>query len=69
MPLIDKILADPHFVEYYLSSFLMAVPIARIFMRAGFRPYWVVLLVVPDIGLILCAVLLALRKWPQVKGA
>jgi hypothetical protein len=61
-------LTDMPFARYYIFSLLMAVPVARIFMRAGFRPYWVLLLAVPDAGLILCTALLALRKWPQNKG-
>ena len=53
-------------VMYYTSALLMAVPMARIFMRAGFKPYWIVLLVVPDAGLILCLAALALGKWRRV---
>jgi len=56
---------NPLFV-YYASALLMAVPLARIFMRAGFKPYWVVLLGVPDAGLILCLAALALGKWRRV---
>lgn len=52
-------------VMYYASALLMAVPLARIFMRAGFKPYWIVLLVVPDAGLILCLAALALGKWSK----
>ena len=50
---------------YYLFAMLAALPVARIFMRAGFKPYWALLLGVPDVGLILCAGLLAIRKWPK----
>ena len=69
MPLIDLIWSDPFLRLYYISAVLAAVPVARILMRAGFNPFWVVLLAVPDVGLILCVLLMALRKWPQAKGA
>jgi hypothetical protein len=48
---------------YYIFVLLAAVPVARIFMRAGFKPYWVLLLAVPDLGLVLCTLVLALGKW------
>lgn len=66
---LDLLLTNTPFARYYAFALLMVVPVARIFMRAGFKPYWALLLGVPDVGLILCMVLLALRKWPQGKGA
>ena len=69
MHIPDLLFADTHFIEYYLFSLLMVVPVGRIFMRAGFKPYGALLLGVPDIGLILYLALLALRKWPQKEGA
>ena len=68
MHLIDQIGADPLLRQYYIAALLMVVPVTRILLRAGFKPYWAALLVVPDVGLILCVALLALRKWPQAKG-
>jgi hypothetical protein len=53
-------------VMYYMAALLMAVPLARIFMRAGFKPYWIALLVVPDAGLVLCLTVLALGKWRRM---
>lgn len=53
------------FAEYYIFAALAAVPAARIFRRAGFKPYWALLLAVPDIGMVLCAGVLALRTWPK----
>lgn len=50
--------------QYYLFCLLAIVPVARIFMRAGFRPFWALLLAAPDIGFVLCLVVLAARKWP-----
>lgn len=55
------------FAGYYIFAALAFIPMMRIFYRAGFQPCWVVLLAVPDIGLILCAALLAFRKWPEKK--
>jgi hypothetical protein len=55
---------DP-MVRYYIFALLALIPIVRIFDRAGFRAYWATLLVVPQVGFILCAVALALKKWPQ----
>ena len=58
------VLPNPPFTVYYYVFALTAfIPVARIFERAGFRPYWAVLLCVPDIGLGVCSVVLALRKW------
>ncbi len=67
MHLIEQIWADPLLRQYYISAVLMAAPVARILVRARFKPWWAVLLVVPDIGLILCAALLAVNKWPNRK--
>jgi hypothetical protein len=69
--LLHTVLNDPHFVGYYKFVLLTIVPVGRIFMRAGFRPFWALFLAVPDIGLVLCTVFLALIKWPsrQPKGA
>lgn len=66
MHLVDLIQADR---QYYITAALIVVPMARILVRAGFKPFWVALLAIPDVGIILCALLMALRKWPQVKGA
>ncbi len=57
-----------HIARYYITAALLVVPFARLFIRAGFRPYWVVLLAVPDVGLALCILALALQKWKE-KGA
>lgn len=55
---------------YYIFALLVAWPVARIFMRAGFAPLWAALLLVPAYGLILCTFVLAVRKWPATaKGA
>jgi hypothetical protein len=53
------------FFQYYVFALLALIPVVQIFDKAGFRPYWAFLLVVPHVGLILCAAVLALKKWPQ----
>lgn len=53
------------FAQYYLFVLLVLIPVIRIFERAGFRPYWALLLAVPDAGIILCSAILALKKWPE----
>ena len=69
MPFAEYDLFELPFVKYYLFALAVCVPVGWIFRRAGFKPYWVALLGVPDIGLILCAALLAFRKWPQRQRA
>jgi hypothetical protein len=52
------------FAEYYFSALLVAAPVLWIFIHAGFRPFWTLLLAIPEVGLIACLLFLALRKWP-----
>lgn len=49
---------------YYVSVMLVMAPVVRIFMRAGFKPYWALMLLVPWAGYIGCAAALALFGWP-----
>lgn len=63
----STLLADPYFKAYYLFALAIAVPVGRIFQRAGFNPAWTFLLLVPDVGWILCIMLLGLRRWPATK--
>jgi hypothetical protein len=53
---------------YYIFCALAFLPVAGIFRFAGLRPWWAALLAVPVIGLILCALMLALHPWPQKEG-
>lgn len=53
---------------YYAAAAVLVMPVVRIFMRAGFNPAWAMLLLVPVIGYIVCAGMLALRKWPSAKA-
>jgi len=66
MHLIDLVRADR---QYYITVALLVIPVAQILRRAGFKPFWAALLLIPDVGIVLCTLLLALRKWPQAKGA
>jgi hypothetical protein len=50
-------------VLYYIFAALAVLPMARIYKRAGVTPYGVLLLAIPEAGLILSMVLLALTKW------
>lgn len=54
-------------VLYYLFAVIGMWPVAVIFRRAGFSPLWAAGMLVPPNGLILCAFILAVRKWPQAK--
>ena len=69
MNFIETIWADPLIKQYYILAALLIIPVAQIMRRAGFSPFWAVLMAVPGIGWILCILLLALRKWPHMKGA
>jgi len=51
---------------YYIAVMLMMAPAVRVFMRAGLRPFWALLLLVPLVGYILAAAALAFQKWPAV---
>lgn len=51
---------------YYLSAALVALPVAQIMRRAGFSVAGAALLLVPFIGLILTAGVLALQRWPAL---
>ncbi len=56
--------------QYYIFVLIMLWPMARIFRRAGFAPWWAAVLAVPMMGYLLCAGLLTLRRWPaNAKGA
>jgi len=67
MNLVEQLWADPLARQYYITMAVIVIPMARILLRAGFKPFWVVLLAVPAIGFLLCTLLMALRKWPQQK--
>lgn len=49
---------------YYVSVMLVMAPVVRIFMRAGFKPYWALMLLIPWAGCVGCTAILALYRWP-----
>lgn len=55
-------------VDPGLSLFLFNIaavwPLMRIFRRAGFSPWWALVIFVPVIGLIGVLGLLTMRRWP-----
>jgi hypothetical protein len=61
-------LQQPVWAYYMVAAFLM-MPVTRIFMRAGLHPAFALLLLVPQVGYIFCAGVLALKKWPSAKAA
>lgn len=58
------IFSDQMVQYYYMAVAVMMMPVLRIFIRAGLKPYWALLLLVPWVGYIFCACALAFRKWP-----
>ncbi len=52
---------------YYIAVALMMAPTVRVFMRAGLRSYWALLLLVPLVGFIIAAAALAFQKWPAAE--
>lgn len=52
---------------YYIAAALMMAPVVRIFMRAGLRAHYALLLLVPMLGFVLAAAALAFQKWPAAQ--
>ncbi len=48
---------------YYISALMVLYPVSRIFIRAGMSNAWAALLILPMVGYIPCAAVLAFRKW------
>ncbi|MDE1152013.1 MAG: hypothetical protein PW788_05680 [Micavibrio sp.] len=65
---MPEFLADymsPQLWHYYVSVLIVAVPMVRIFWRAGRNPLWALGLLVPYAGYIICAVPLGFTAWPK----
>jgi hypothetical protein len=60
--MLPPILSAMPFLQHYLFCLLSIVPVMAIFERMGFRPYWALLLAVPEVGLILCLLFLVFGK-------
>ena len=64
-------IGDIFFASFQLPGILVyglliAVPAWRIFQRAGFEPYWSLLVFVPVVGWVLALGWLAFKDWPAV---
>lgn len=62
---------EPHFpawpgfwVATAVGWLLVAIPMWRIFGRAGFRPWWALLTLLGPLGVLAALALLALWRWP-----
>jgi len=52
--------------QYYVSVAIVMIPVARIFIRAGLKPFWALGLLIPNVGYVLCAAVLGFNSWPKV---
>lgn len=62
-PSFDFVLKQPIWA-YYIAAALLMAPLVRIFMRAGLKPYFALLVLVPYVGYVLCAAALTFQRWP-----
>lgn len=60
-------MTTPLFVDMLLGLVIL-YPAWRIFVRAGFSPWWSLLVVVPVVGLLAALLVLGLRRWPAEGG-
>ena len=49
---------------YFVTVLLLIVPVWRIFRRAGFHPALSLVMLIPGVGILIAALLLAFRPWP-----
>jgi hypothetical protein len=49
-------------------SFLVILPLWRIYDRAGINPLWALLVFLPVVGLFLPLLVLAFARWPKIEG-
>ncbi|CAK0743437.1 DUF805 domain-containing protein [Azospirillaceae bacterium] len=62
---MEKLAHNPLF-GIMLFNVLSAWPFARILRRAGFRPWYALLVFIPAIGLLLVLAILGHRPWPNL---
>lgn len=55
-------------LDYYLPVLILIFPIWKILQRAGFSPYMSLLTLVPYLGLLIVALVLAFAQWPVQQG-
>ena len=54
---------DPGLVLFLFNA-VAVWPLMRIFRRAGFAPWWALLIFLPVVGLVLVLGILTVRRWP-----
>ena len=62
---MEGLVVDPGLVLVTFNA-LAVWPLMRICRRAGFAPWWALLIFVPLIGLLLVAGMLTFRRWPSL---
>lgn len=62
---VQTFAVDPGLV-LFLFNLLALWPLARICRRAGFAPWWALLVLVPVVGLLLVMTMLMVRRWPSL---
>lgn len=55
----------PPLWQYYISVMIVMLPMVRIFMRTGLKPFWALFLLAPWVGYVICAVVLGFNHWPK----
>lgn len=66
MPELQIYMQEHYIIAYYAMVAIMIVPVARIFMRAGYPAWYAAFLAVPMAGVALAAGWLAIRPWPAL---
>lgn len=61
---MQEFAVDPGLVLLVFNA-LAVWPLARICRRAGFAPWWALLVFVPVVGLLLVMGMLTFRRWPN----
>jgi hypothetical protein len=55
-------------LDYYIPTLIIIYPIWKIFLRAGFSPYLSLVTLVPYLGWLIAALILAFGQWPAKQG-
>ncbi|MGZ5001234.1 MAG: hypothetical protein ACXV7F_13120 [Methylomonas sp.] len=57
----------PEIIQVAIVGMMILVPLCVIYKKAGFNPFWGLLVFVPVFGLLLMFLHLALQPWPNAK--
>lgn len=57
----------PEIIQVAIVGMMILVPLCLIYKKAGFNPFWGLLVFVPVFGLLIIFLQLALRPWPNAK--